>query len=57
MEYPFFFYWIKYFITQHKTGQIQKGLGLEPSLSKTFIINKGKMEMGTDPDQDTKTAH
>ena len=52
-----FFLLNKYFITQHKTGQIQKGLGLEPSLSKTFITDKDKMEMGTDSDQDTKAVH
>ena len=54
MEYPFFFYWIKYFIAQHKTGEIQKSLGLEPSLSKAFITDKGRIEMGTSLDQDSK---
>jgi len=52
-----FFLLNKYFITQHKTGEIQKGLGQEPSLSKAFITDKGKMEMGTGPNQDTKAAH
>ena len=55
----FFFFFLpnKYFIPQHKTGEIQKGLGLEPSLSKAFITDKGRMEMGTSPDHDTKAAH
>ena len=39
--FSFLFFLNKYFITQHKTGEIQKGLGLEPSLFKVFIIDKG----------------
>ena len=32
-------------------------MGLELSLSKAFTKNKGRMEMRTSPNQDTKATH
>ena len=56
--YYIFFFWLnKYFIAQPKTGKIQKDSGLDPYLSKAFTTDKGRMEMETGPNQDTKAVH